>query len=207
MGSDPTDLLGTLEQVFSHLKEAGFRLRAEKCNFPMESVKFLGFMVDKRGRRPDPAYIEVIKQMAPPKDVQLRSFLGLISHTILLAYASTTQYRSTQLIGQADALSRLIKSHPMENDCVIVAVKFESEVHQILIEGVKRFPATAETIHANTSKEEILLKVMNYVQTKWPIGEIFLKLRPFFNRRESLSIVANCLMTRDRVVVPAKLQK
>ncbi|OON15091.1 hypothetical protein X801_09113 [Opisthorchis viverrini] len=105
MGSDPIELLGTFDKLFSRLKEAGFRLRTEK------------------------------------------------------------------------------------------STKFESEVHQILIESVRRLPVTAETISENTINEEILLEVMNYIQTKWPNGEISPKLRPFFNRHESLSIVDNCLMT------------
>ncbi|KER18839.1 hypothetical protein T265_12134 [Opisthorchis viverrini] len=88
-----------------------------------------------------------------------------------------------------------------------ITTKFEPEVHQILIENVGRLPVTVETIRKDTINEEILLEVMNYIQTKWPNGEISPKLRPFFNRRESLSIVDNCLMTGDGVVVPTKLGK
>ncbi|EFO94687.1 hypothetical protein CRE_08564 [Caenorhabditis remanei] len=42
-------------------------------------IRFLGFIVDKNGRRPDPEKIAAIKNMPVPKDVsQVKSFLGLI---------------------------------------------------------------------------------------------------------------------------------
>ena len=44
-------------------------------------MKYLGFIFDKNGRRPDPENIHVIKQLTAPTDVStLRSFLGLVSH-------------------------------------------------------------------------------------------------------------------------------
>lgn len=54
----------------------------------MESVKFLSFIIDKHGRRPDPSNIEAVKQMRPPTDVvELRPFLGLVSHYMLSCQA------------------------------------------------------------------------------------------------------------------------
>ncbi|OON22536.1 hypothetical protein X801_01562 [Opisthorchis viverrini] len=43
--------------------------------------------------------------------------------------------------------------------------------------------------------------------TKWPKDEISKELLQFFSRRESLSVVDNCLLTGDRVVVPTELRK
>ncbi|CAH8547558.1 unnamed protein product, partial [Dicrocoelium dendriticum] len=88
--------------------------------------------------------------------------------TILLAYDFSIQYKPTQQIGQADALSRLISSHPKENDdCVIAAISFEAEVQRILADNVRRLPVTADTIRMETSRDRILEKAMHCVRTCW----------------------------------------
>ncbi|CAH8627025.1 unnamed protein product [Dicrocoelium dendriticum] len=48
---------------------------------------------------------------------------------------------------------------------------------------------------------------MQCVRTCWPNGGIPKELRPIYNRRGFLSVVDNCLMFGDRVVVPKKLQR
>ncbi|CAH8535475.1 unnamed protein product [Dicrocoelium dendriticum] len=81
VGTNPDDLFRKLHLVLDRIQEYGFRLRPEKCTFFMDSINFLGFIIDKNGRRPDPSNIDAIKKMPPPKDVPtLRSFLGLVSH-------------------------------------------------------------------------------------------------------------------------------
>jgi len=42
-----------LHAVFDRINEYGFRVRPEKCSFLQPSIKHLGFIVDKDGRRPD----------------------------------------------------------------------------------------------------------------------------------------------------------
>nr|CAX83704.1 Gag-Pol polyprotein [Schistosoma japonicum] len=81
MGVDKMDLEKKLDQVLSRIDEYGFWLRAEKCNFCMQRVRYLGFIIDKDGRRPDPENIQAVKAVPRPTDVPtLRSFLGLLSH-------------------------------------------------------------------------------------------------------------------------------
>ncbi|KAF7232934.1 hypothetical protein EG68_03677 [Paragonimus skrjabini miyazakii] len=81
MGCDVADLVQKPDKLLSRIKEYGFRLRKEKCIFMLHSVKRLGFIIDKRGRHPDPASVEAIKAMPPPKDLSgLRVFLGLVSY-------------------------------------------------------------------------------------------------------------------------------
>ena len=70
-----------LDTVFKRIEEFGFHIRLDKCKLFMPQVKYLGFIIDKYGRRPDPAKIEAIQNMPPPTDVTtLRSFLGLINY-------------------------------------------------------------------------------------------------------------------------------
>ena len=80
-GTTPEELLHHLTSVLDWIQQYGFHLRLDKCKFFQTSVKNLGFIFDKNGRRPDPENIHVIKQLTAPMDVStLRSFLGLVSH-------------------------------------------------------------------------------------------------------------------------------
>ncbi|CAH8515513.1 unnamed protein product [Schistosoma bovis] len=81
MGTDYADLENKVDTVLRRIADYGLRLRAEKCDFYMEQVRYLGFIIDKNGRKPDPENVEAIKSMPPPTDVStLRSFLGMVSH-------------------------------------------------------------------------------------------------------------------------------
>ena len=66
--------------VLQRMREYGFRLRREKCQFFLTSIKYLGFIFDADGRHPDAENVRIIHQMPTPTDVgTLRSFLGLIN--------------------------------------------------------------------------------------------------------------------------------
>ncbi|CAH8448460.1 unnamed protein product [Schistosoma curassoni] len=81
MGVDRLDLEKKLDHVLTRIAEYGLRLRPEKCDFCMQKVRYLGFIIDKDGRRPDPENTQAVKTMPRPTDVPtLRSFLGLVSH-------------------------------------------------------------------------------------------------------------------------------
>ncbi|EPB73269.1 hypothetical protein ANCCEY_07639 [Ancylostoma ceylanicum] len=67
--------------LFERIAEYGLKVRLEKCSFAKPEIRYLGFIVDKNGRRPNPEKIEAIKSMVMPKDVgQLRAFLGIITY-------------------------------------------------------------------------------------------------------------------------------
>ncbi|PIO71476.1 hypothetical protein TELCIR_06628 [Teladorsagia circumcincta] len=69
-----------LEAVLRRIHDYGFRVRLEKCSFLQNEIRYLGFIINAKGRQPDPAKIEAIHNMPPPKDVsQLRAFLGLVN--------------------------------------------------------------------------------------------------------------------------------
>ncbi|VDL90787.1 unnamed protein product [Schistocephalus solidus] len=48
-GSNPDELLQRLDRVFIQIQDYGCRLRLEKCNCFMPSVKYLGFIIDQDG--------------------------------------------------------------------------------------------------------------------------------------------------------------
>ena len=75
------ELLQRLFSVFSRIEEHGFRVKAEKCEFFRDKIKYLGFIIDKYGRKPDPENTKAIENMQAPVNIKtLRSFLGLVSH-------------------------------------------------------------------------------------------------------------------------------
>ncbi|BHF75482.1 hypothetical protein SprV_0501857800 [Sparganum proliferum] len=81
VGRSPAELQDRVCAVLERVQEYGFCLRSEKCQFFLESIKYLGFVFDVNGRHPDPENILAIQRMPAPKNVsQLRSFLGLISY-------------------------------------------------------------------------------------------------------------------------------
>ncbi|XP_053699045.1 uncharacterized protein K02A2.6-like [Sabethes cyaneus] len=66
-----------LEKLFSRIQEYGFHLRPEKCSFYKSEIRYLGFIINADGIKPDPEKVASIVKMPQPKDVsELRSFLG-----------------------------------------------------------------------------------------------------------------------------------
>ena len=360
---DQEALLHRLTQVFERIQSYGFRLRAEKCEFFLTSIKFLGFIIDSTGRPPDPENISAIRSMPAPSDVPtLRSFLGLVSHysnflphmhrlrdplnrllrndaswhwseecqtafdemknllssdlllthydpaldivvasdasnygigavlshvypdgsekavmhaarslntternysqiekealaiifamkkfhkmlygrhftiltdhkpllsifgskkgipvytanrlqrwaIMLLGYDFSIKYQSTESIGQADALSRLIESQRQKpEDSVVASIFVEPEIHHVLATSIRALPITSTMIRQETAMDVLLQEVVRYHRSHWPSHCSNPAILPFFKRRSSLSEVDECLLFLDRVVVPNSLQ-
>ena len=64
-----------IERLLKRIKEYGFHLTTDKCEFFLKSNRYLVFIFDWEGRHPDPENIWVIVEMPPPTDItKLRSF-------------------------------------------------------------------------------------------------------------------------------------
>jgi transposase InsO family protein len=73
--------LKILKQVFQALREHGLKLKASKCHFAQEKVKFVGHVLDAEGCRPDPEKVESIRLFPKPKnETELRRFLGMANY-------------------------------------------------------------------------------------------------------------------------------
>ncbi|GKV40302.1 hypothetical protein SLEP1_g47964 [Rubroshorea leprosula] len=64
------DHLTDLAETFNNLRQNRMRLNPAKCIFGVESGKFLGFMVSRRGIEVNPEKIRAITEMEPPKSVK-----------------------------------------------------------------------------------------------------------------------------------------
>jgi transposase InsO family protein len=68
-------------KVFELLRKAGLYVKAEKCEFEKEEIKFLGFLVSHQGVRADPAKVDAIRSFPAPHDLRgARQFIGLASY-------------------------------------------------------------------------------------------------------------------------------
>ncbi len=67
--------LSRLETVLCRLREAGLKIKAEKCHFLQPEVRFLGHQMSAQGVGPDPDKLSAVVQWPVPSTVkQLRSF-------------------------------------------------------------------------------------------------------------------------------------
>ncbi|CAI2731094.1 unnamed protein product [Schistosoma spindalis] len=362
-GSSKSELFDRLDAVLTKISEYGFYLKEEKCTFFMDSVKYLGFVFDKNGRRPDPENVRAIQNMPPPSNVATLSlFLGLISYysnflpqlhrlrapmnqllsnnvrwdwsskcqkcfdkvkslltsdllltyfdpsleivvaadasdygigavishrfpdgkekaiahasrtltsaerkysqiekeglalifavkkfhkmlhgrkftlftdhkpllsifgskkgipvytanrlqrwaTMLLGYDFAIKYKSTSDFGHADALSRLMSDHKLENeDTVIASISVEEDVNRMLLNSTQILPVTAAQIAYHIRRDPILRQLATFIQRGWPPRITSHELKQYYQRRQSLSIVNDCIMLTDRVVVPNNLR-
>lgn len=72
--------LDTLRVVFDRLHAAGLVVNFAKCQFCRPQLKYLGFIVDELGLRPDPEKVEAILSIERPRTVkEVRRFVGMAS--------------------------------------------------------------------------------------------------------------------------------
>ena len=70
-----------LNKVFAQIREFGFKVKEAKCDFCMNKIKYLGHIIDKDERHPDPERATAIKNIPAPDNLMtLHSFLGLANY-------------------------------------------------------------------------------------------------------------------------------
>lgn len=126
---------------------------------------------------------------------------------ILLNYTFSIVYIKTQDFGNADVLSRLINQQVKpEEEFVVASLQFEYELNENLHESIDMLPVTINQIKNLTSSDPILRIVKQYIQDgSWP-KEMSREVAQFEARKESLSIIDDCIMFQDRVVIPSILR-
>ena len=118
---------------------------------------------------------------------------------VLSAYQYDIVYRSTRDHANADCLSRL----PLQQK---EAMGNPPDASVFNIAQISMLPPiTSEAIQAATRTDPILGTVLRYTQNGWPLN-FPTELKPYWTRREALTIEQNVLMWGIRVIVPKKLQ-
>jgi len=73
--------LNNLEQVFSRLQEAGLKVNISKSHFCQTELKYLGYIINRQGIKPDMKKVQSILQIERPHNRRsLRKFLGLVNY-------------------------------------------------------------------------------------------------------------------------------
>ena len=74
--------MNRLSKILEKLNDFGFTLKTKKCNFAMDKVVFLGYVVSEKTIEPAPSLIEAIDKLRAPTNItEVRSILGLLSYT------------------------------------------------------------------------------------------------------------------------------
>ena len=75
---DESQHLEHLEIVFSHLWEAGLKMKHSKCDFFKSEIHYLGHLISPEGISPLPNKLDSIKHMPEPNSAkEIKQFLGL----------------------------------------------------------------------------------------------------------------------------------
>ena len=70
-----------IHTVLDHLQQHKLKLKLKKCQFFMDEIKCLGFVVGQDGVKPDQEKVAAIRSMPPPTTVrEVRSFMGMCSY-------------------------------------------------------------------------------------------------------------------------------
>jgi hypothetical protein len=73
--------LSRLQAVFSRLRDAGLKIKIQKCKFASPSVTFLGYVVSAAGIAVDPEKVSRVESWPTPKCVKdVQTFLGFANY-------------------------------------------------------------------------------------------------------------------------------
>ena len=115
--------LDTQQEMYDRLSSAGLTLKLSKTHLNYERVKFLGHILTKEGRLPDPEAVEAIREWSNPTTTkEVRSFLG-----------STLYYRE-YIHGYSDMAMPL---YDLIKKGVVVAKEWEEEKHGLACQRIK----------------------------------------------------------------------
>ena len=82
----------------------------------------------------------------------------------------------------------------------------DPDEHYVFATAVSSLPVTAVEIADFTKKDKVLVKAYEYTSSGWPNHCPDPEIKPYWNRREDLSLEDGCLLSGRRVVIPLKLQ-
>ncbi|GBG60223.1 hypothetical protein CBR_g3466 [Chara braunii] len=70
-----------IEWALHALRDAGFKVALEKCQFFLTTISFLGHVVTDKGLQPEPQKVAAVRDAPMPTTItQVRTFLGLASY-------------------------------------------------------------------------------------------------------------------------------
>ena len=117
---------------------------------------------------------------------------------LLSSYDYTIEFRPTSAHANADGLSRLPLEGLSNGECL-------SDVSIFNVAQISVLPVSVVQVCKATRSDPVLSKVVTYLKSGWPMKPPDL-VKPYFSRRDELSIEEGCILWGVRVIVPKKLQ-
>ncbi|XP_018396139.1 PREDICTED: uncharacterized protein K02A2.6-like [Cyphomyrmex costatus] len=178
-----------LTYLLERIKDCGLHLQIEKCCFFTTQINYLSYVIDGQGLHPDPTKVEAIKNMPEPHNL-----------TTLPADASNE--------GLGACILHRFPDHSIKAISLASRSLTEAEhLFSVLNESLQSFPITFQQIKEATKEDDILQKVINFTLNSWPQKVDDSDLQPFFRRRNSLTVIQECLLFNDRVVIPQQFHQ
>ncbi|CAB4022196.1 Hypothetical predicted protein, partial [Paramuricea clavata] len=135
----------------------------------------------------------------PSKSLPAVTAARLQRYALFLAgFDYTIRYKNTKLHGKADGLSRLpLHSETPEEEPDPVGLFYATQFEPL--------PVTAEQVKRETQRDPLLVKVHELVMKGWstPQDEA---IKPFYQRKDELTVHCGVLMLGHRAIIPAKLR-
>lgn len=116
----------------------------------------------------------------------------------LAAYDYDIEYRKGSDISNADAFSRLPLSTPDSHDTALSDV--------LLLETAPVTQLNSKLIASSTKKDPILSRVSLWILNGWPPKNSDPNFKPYFTRKNELSVHRDCILWGSRVIIPPDLQ-
>ena len=119
---------------------------------------------------------------------------------MLSAYQYDIEFRTTKEHANADGFSRLPLDTGIEGEgAATVATLFNMSQIDVL-------PLGAQLLKQATQSDPVLSRVFLFTQKGWP-QEMEPELRPYYHRRNELTVEQGCLLCGMKVVVPPSCQR
>ena len=134
------DHIARNKEVFECLREAGFKMRAEKYDFMRTETKYLGRVVSADGIKPDPEAVIKIQEWSPPRNKEeMKCFLGFANY-----YRDFVPFHAAKVQPMQELLKKNQHFH------------WESK-HQEAFDSVKQALADATTLAAPNEQGRFVL--------------------------------------------------
>ncbi|GJQ91965.1 putative reverse transcriptase domain-containing protein [Tanacetum coccineum] len=132
-----------LKIILDLLKKEKLYAKFSKCDFWLESVQFLGHVINSEGIYVDPAKIEAIKNWPVPMlPTKVRQFIGLAG------VHNTFGYQPDKANVVADALSRKVRDKPLRVRSLVMSTctDLSERILKAQLEAVKQEIVKAEIL-------------------------------------------------------------
>ena len=114
---------------------------------------------------------------------------------LLSSYEYSIEYKPGDKLANADALSRLPLPETSPQSSPDMTVQF-------FINNLEENIVSAKDIKAWTERNPILSRVYRFIIHGWPDDIQDDEMKPYFNRRDELSVANGCILWGARVIIP-----